>query len=51
MASSQPVPPPPIRSLADRAFDILIWGGLALLLIVGFRGAEVFKIGDLFARD
>ncbi len=43
------VPPPPTRRPVDRAFDLLIWGGLALLLIVGFRGAEVFKIGDLFS--
>ena len=28
---------------------MVIWGGVALLLAIGFRGAEIFKIGDLFA--
>jgi phosphonate transport system permease protein len=40
---------PPRRALTERAFDVLIWGGLALLLVAGFRGAEIAKVGDLFA--
>ena len=47
--STGPAGRPPQRSLSDRAFDVLIWGGLALLLIAGFRGAEIAKMGDLFA--
>jgi phosphonate transport system permease protein len=43
------IPPPPTRALSERAFDMAIWGGLALLLTVGARSAEVAKIGDLFA--
>jgi phosphonate transport system permease protein len=39
---------PPIRPFRDRALDLLIWGGLALLLVAGFRGAEIHKIGGLF---
>jgi phosphonate transport system permease protein len=41
--------PPPSRGLGDRAFDVMVWGGLAILLIAGFRGAEIGKLGDLFS--
>jgi phosphonate transport system permease protein len=40
---------PPIRRFRDRAFDLVVWGGLALLLVVGFKSAEIHKIGGLFA--
>jgi phosphonate transport system permease protein len=43
------IPPPPKRALGERAFDVAIWGGLALLLIVGARSAEISKISELFA--
>ncbi len=39
---------PPLRSWRDRALDALIWGGLAILLVIGFRGAEIQKIGGVF---
>ncbi len=39
---------PPIRPFRDRALGLLIWGGLALLLVAGFRAAEIHKIGGLF---
>jgi phosphonate transport system permease protein len=46
-----PAPPlgPPRRDFSQRAFDLLVWGGLAALLLAGFRGAEIAKIGDLFS--
>ena len=40
---------PPQRAIGDRAFDVLIWGVLAGLLVVGFHGAEIYRIGDLFS--
>jgi phosphonate transport system permease protein len=40
---------PPERGLGERAFDILIWGGLAVLLVVSFRPAEIGRFGDLFS--
>ena len=43
------MPSAPIRSLTERLFDLAIWGGLALLLVMGARAAEVGKITDLFA--
>jgi phosphonate transport system permease protein len=47
--AAAPPPGPPRRSLSERAFDILVWGGLAALLVAGVRGAEIGKIGDLFS--
>ncbi len=43
------IPPPPKRGLGERAFDAAIWGGLALLLIVGARSAEIGKMSQMFA--
>lgn len=47
--AAAPPPGPPRRGLSERAFDILVWGGLAALLVAGVRGAEIGKIGDLFS--
>jgi phosphonate transport system permease protein len=38
---------PPSRSVGERAFDLLVWGGLAALLIAGFHAAEIDKFGAL----
>ena len=52
MADARPtIPPPPRRSFGDRAIDIVIWGGLALLLVVGAKSAQVGKISELFAAN
>jgi len=40
---------PPRRGLSQSAFDLVVWGGLAALLLAGFRGAEIAKMGDLFS--
>jgi phosphonate transport system permease protein len=42
------VPMPPKRGWSEQVFDVAIWGGLALLLIAGIKGAEISKIGQLF---
>jgi phosphonate transport system permease protein len=41
------VPPPPRRAPLERLFDLLVWGALAAFLVVGFRGAEISKAGEL----
>jgi phosphonate transport system permease protein len=46
--ASAAVPRAPSRGLGERAFDLAIWGGLALLLLAGFREAEIGRIGQLF---
>jgi phosphonate transport system permease protein len=43
------IPPPPKRGLGERAFDVAIWGGLALLLIAGAQSAEIGKMSQMFA--
>src|ERR1041384_7920602 len=35
---------PPVRTLAERGLDLLVWGGLALLLILSFRPVEISKV-------
>jgi len=40
---------PPQRALGERAFDVLIWGGLAVLLLSSIRSVELGRIGDLLA--
>jgi phosphonate transport system permease protein len=42
---------PPTRPMSARAFDIVIWGGLAILLIVSFGPAEIFKFPQLFTSN
>ena len=39
----------PERGLGDRAFDVLVWGGLAVVLVSSFRAVEIFRFGDLFS--
>jgi phosphonate transport system permease protein len=42
---------PPVRSLADRGLDLLVWGGIALLLILAFRPVDMGKIGLIFTNS
>jgi phosphonate transport system permease protein len=46
LAAEAPLPPP-ARSLGDRAFDIVVWGAVAALLVAGFHAAEIQKFGAL----
>lgn len=45
--SAEAIPPPPVRPVRERALDLLIWGGLALLLVIGARSVEIGKLSDL----
>ena len=40
---------PPMRSVGERTFDVLVWGGVAALLVVSFHSAEISKFGGLFS--
>jgi phosphonate transport system permease protein len=42
---------PPVRSLADRSLDLLVWGGIAVLLILAFRPVEISKITLLLTNS
>ena len=37
-------PAPPTRRIADRALDLLVWGGVIALLLVSFGPAEIHKL-------
>lgn len=42
---------PPTRSISDRLFDLMVWGGIALLLIISFVPAELYKLPLLFSNS
>lgn len=42
---------PPVRPLAERGLDVLVWGGVALLLIVAFRPVNMDKLTLLFTNS
>ncbi len=46
-----PVPPPPKRTLLSQSLDLLIFGGVALLLVASFQAAEIFKFPLLFQNS
>lgn len=52
---TEPVTPetlkPPTRSLGDVAFDVALWGGIALVLIVSFGPAEMAKLPLVFSNS
>jgi phosphonate transport system permease protein len=45
------VPPPPSRTFLQRAPDILLWGGVIVLLLVAFEPAEIRKLPLLFSNS
>jgi phosphonate transport system permease protein len=51
VASDTMIPEPPRRSLGQVAFDVLLWGGLALLLIVSFGPVEMNRLPLLFTNS
>ena len=46
-----PVPPPPTRTLLQRAPDLLLWGGVFVLLVIAFGPAEIHKLPLLFSNS
>lgn len=45
------VPPPPRRSLGSWALDIVIWGGVAALLIYSIDAVDLDNLGRLFSNS
>ncbi len=45
------IPPPPSRSLMQRLPDLLVWGGVILLLLMAFGPVEMRNAGKLFANS
>jgi phosphonate transport system permease protein len=42
---------PPVRPLAERGLDMLVWGGIAVLLILAFRPVEMNKLSLLVTNS
>jgi phosphonate transport system permease protein len=40
---------PPLKPLSARLFDLALWGGVAVLLVVSFQSAEIGKFSKLFS--
>lgn len=45
------IPPPPSRTLLQRLPDLLVWGGVIVLLMVAFGPAEINKLPLLFSKS
>jgi phosphonate transport system permease protein len=42
---------PPSRPLGQRAFDVILWGGIAIMLVASFGPAEMAKLPLLFRNS
>ncbi|CAN1559819.1 COG3639 ABC-type phosphate/phosphonate transport system, permease component [Caulobacteraceae bacterium] len=42
---------PPRRSLSAQTFDLALWGGIAILLVISFGPAEIGKFPMLFSSE
>jgi phosphonate transport system permease protein len=51
LAAMKNVPAPPTQPLTDRLWDWIVWGGIALLLVISFGPAEMRKIPLLFSNS
>jgi len=45
------IPPPPVRPLTQRLVDLVVWGGVALLLIASFAPVQLNRFGLLFSNS
>ncbi|THD77443.1 MAG: phosphonate ABC transporter, permease protein PhnE [Phenylobacterium sp.] len=45
------IPRPPTRSLVQRAPDLLIWGGVIVLLGIAFKPVEIAHVAKLFTNS
>ena len=46
-----PIPKPPTKSLVAWAMDLLIWGGVAAVLIYSFEAVNLQGVGKLFSNS
>lgn len=44
------VPPPPVKSMGTWSLDMLLWGGLAIILIASFGRVDMPNLGNLFTN-
>jgi phosphonate transport system permease protein len=51
MTALPAVPQPPIRPLAQRLIDLVVWGGVIVLLLVSFGPVEIRRLPLLFTHS
>jgi phosphonate transport system permease protein len=44
------IPPPPEKSVSAWSLDLLLWGGLAIILIASFGRVDMPNLGNLFSN-
>jgi phosphonate transport system permease protein len=42
---------PPVRPLAERGLDLLVWGGVVVLLILAFHPVDMNNVGRIFTNS
>ena len=50
-AFAHPIPPPPRRPLAQRGIDVLLWGGILLVLLASFEPVQLSRITRAFTHS
>lgn len=50
-AAPDAVPPPPVRPLVQRLIDLVLWGGVAVFLLISFGPVQLDKVGLLFTHS
>jgi len=50
MTATEATLTPPQRPMSARVFDMLLWGGVAILLVISFAPAEINKFPMLFSE-
>lgn len=51
MTATTPIPSPPVRSSAQRLTDLVVWGAVAVLLIISFGPVEISRLPLLFTNS
>ena len=51
MTTAPPPLKPPSRPLSERAFDVALWGGIVVMLLVSFGPVEIDKLPLLFTNS
>jgi phosphonate transport system permease protein len=51
MTLADTAPPPPRRPLGQQLFDLLLWGGIALLFVVSFGPVKLQTLGKAFSNS